>query len=120
MNTAHVTRIILTAVRPTCCHIYYFIYQYINNLLITYFFHFRMVTYHTIAKWSISHLNSAHSFICILYFGVYFKPYILKLGILNLHWSKSFCNISFVDTFLRMVTSLAETCTCRSLNAFII
>ena len=26
MNTAHMTRIVLTTVSPTCCHIYYFIY----------------------------------------------------------------------------------------------
>jgi hypothetical protein len=90
MNTAHVTCIILTTVSPTFCHIHYFMYQYINNLLVTYFFHFRIVTYHTITTWNISHLNSTHNFICILYFDVHFKTYILKLGILNLHWLKRF------------------------------
>jgi hypothetical protein len=82
MNTAHVTRIILTTVSPACCHMYYFIYQYINNLLVTYLFHFRIVPYHTIATWNVSHLNSTHNFVSILYFDIYFEPYILKLDIL--------------------------------------
>jgi hypothetical protein len=120
MTTAHATHIILTTVSPTCCHIFYFIYQCIHKLLVTYCFHFRMVSYHTIGTWNISHLNSTHNFICIWYFDIYFKPYTLKISILNLHWFVKFLYYIVCRHLPEDGTSLPETYTSRWLITFII
>jgi len=64
--------------------IYNCIYQYINNLLHTYFLYFRMVIQHT------QHMNtsyprkfSTYHFICILYFNMYCEWHIWNLILYN-------------------------------------
>jgi hypothetical protein len=68
--------------------IYNFIYQSINNLTHTHtFLSFQDRDTYTVAVRNTCYsLKHSTNVICILYYNIYFKTYILKLNVLRLHW----------------------------------